>query len=647
MAWKKPAALVATAEQTRIERATAPRLLVEANAGAGKTTTLCLRALWLAGQGVDPRRLFMLSYSEPGSEALRRTFAALGAPTAFRKAVRIGTFDDFCAARLARFENVAVRRVARPEDVRPFVLEAVAHARAEAEERQPGEFALGGSGALSVEGLLRDFERIKGSMLPQRLWRGQRLTPTLAEESGFGFTTLAVFHAYERLRQVDVTADGEQVRFRHGGDPAYDLAALLASDDPAFSWDTHPLRADVPEAIFIDEFHDMNRAMATVLREWMALHPRALFVGVGDVDQVVHAASGAESYFLREGFETEFGPVQRLPLTQTQRFGRAIAEPLGRFARKAYAAQPARESSLEVLALADSLDLALHIHAVLLTRQGRQPKASSGDVAVLLRHPHAALDLEFRLINRGIHYEAVGFTAYMGRPEILFVRMLLAAAVGCETAFTEASLVAAKRASAEFIGGWLPLAGAPDPEQAAKVDATPFDTFRSFMIAQFLETTPRQPEAARVREAMAIAADDQIGRLEAALAALDIRRLARHVFVNAESVAGTHDSVMALARIVRHQGFHSIAELLNVIRAQEAVMEAAPAGDRLLLSTIERAKGLEFDHVIIPGLDQGAFDGDDEDERNLFYVAVSRARHVVQLVHTPGRAGRFVPPPSA
>jgi ATP-dependent exoDNAse (exonuclease V) alpha subunit len=43
-------------------------------------------------------------------------------------------------------------------------------------------------------------------------------------------------------------------------------------------------------------------------------------------------------------------------------------------------------------------------------------------------------------------------------------------------------------------------------------------------------------------------------------------------------------------------------------------------------------------------MEAGTFDGDDEDERHLFYVAVSRARHAVQLVHRPGRASSFVPP---
>ena len=61
--------------------------------------------------------------------------------------------------------------------------------------------------------------------------------------------------------------------------------------------------------------------------------------------------------------------------------------------------------------------------------------------------------------------------------------------------------------------------------------------------------------------------------------------------------------------------------------------------DGLLLTTAHRAKGLEFDHVIV--LD-GAWDrvgrGEDRDApRRLYYVAMTRARQTLALVRLPGR----------
>ena len=64
-------------------------------------------------------------------------------------------------------------------------------------------------------------------------------------------------------------------------------------------------------------------------------------------------------------------------------------------------------------------------------------------------------------------------------------------------------------------------------------------------------------------------------------------------------------------------------------------------GDGVLLMTLHSAKGLEFDHVYIAGLEEGVFpgfrtlfdEGGDaiEEERRLFYVGVTRARKTLSL----------------
>ncbi len=631
-----------TREQARIVEEPAPRILIEANAGVGKTTVLCMRVLRMIDEGADASRILLLAYSAPGKEAIRRTLTKHGALAPIRKKFCGGTFDDFCADQLARFENLKVQRFDRPEQVRPFVLKAIEQARADADARYPGEFGLRGTGEMSVEMLLQEFERYKGTMVKERLLGPTRVTPTLAAEANCDFTTLAIFQAYERARLAFVGGDGQQVRFRYVGDATYDLACMLVSDDPVFTYENHPLRMAPLQAIVVDEFHDMNWAMATVLKKLLEMHPEAGFAGVGDIDQVIHAASGAESYFLRSGFEVEFGAVRRMTLTVTQRFGEAIARPLAVFARKHYAWNPSRGSDLHVIALDGAKAQTEHIKQVLDERARARPARNNSEVAVLLRHPNAALDLEFHLLSLGISYETVGFTAYMSRPEVLFVRMILAVAIGYNDAFTDESFMAAKRATWEFIGGYLPNDGLRDAKSAEKINAMTFDGFRSRAIPEFLKWTDRKQGAQRAQAAMTLATSDQIGQLAPALETLDIRELAKHVFVNAEAVEDTEDSMHAIARMASSNNFGSILELLRVIRLQEDNMRSWSSKERIVLSTIDRAKGLEFEHVVIPGLDEGEFDGQSEDERNLFYVAVSRARHVVQLIHRPGRASAYL-----
>ena len=79
--------------------------------------------------------------------------------------------------------------------------------------------------------------------------------------------------------------------------------------------------------------------------------------------------------------------------------------------------------------------------------------------------------------------------------------------------------------------------------------------------------------------------------------------------------------------------------------------------ERVTLMTIHAAKGLEFDTVFIAGMEQNLFPharslGDPEDleeERRLAYVAITRAKRVLHLIHAETRmlAGRcFIGEPS-
>jgi DNA helicase-2/ATP-dependent DNA helicase PcrA len=67
--------------------------------------------------------------------------------------------------------------------------------------------------------------------------------------------------------------------------------------------------------------------------------------------------------------------------------------------------------------------------------------------------------------------------------------------------------------------------------------------------------------------------------------------------------------------------------------------------DKAVLMTIHSAKGLEFDNVFIAGMEEGIFpsvrnsmnEEELEEERRLAYVAVTRARKKLSLIHTAQR----------
>jgi DNA helicase-2/ATP-dependent DNA helicase PcrA len=85
----------------------------------------------------------------------------------------------------------------------------------------------------------------------------------------------------------------------------------------------------------------------------------------------------------------------------------------------------------------------------------------------------------------------------------------------------------------------------------------------------------------------------------------------------------------------------SVRQLLAKIAEFQSSGNAATE-DTLLITSVHRAKGLEWPLVILPGLEEGAFPfyreresavDDLEDERRLFYVALTRAIEQVVCIH--------------
>jgi DNA helicase-2/ATP-dependent DNA helicase PcrA len=93
------------------------------------------------------------------------------------------------------------------------------------------------------------------------------------------------------------------------------------------------------------------------------------------------------------------------------------------------------------------------------------------------------------------------------------------------------------------------------------------------------------------------------------------------------------------------QNFHSLAEFLENISLVEQDTRRVTDADAAVLMTLHASKGLEFDQVIIAGMEEGIFphsrslDSKDdlEEERRLCYVGMTRARKKLHLTYTQSR----------
>lgn len=165
--------------------------------------------------------------------------------------------------------------------------------------------------------------------------------------------------------------------------------------------------------------------------------------------------------------------------------------------------------------------------------------------------------------------------------------------------------------------------------------------FVKWVLPELLKTTSDIEARNQIRAAMRSAASNRIEDLITAVRALDVTRIAKRVFVNKQAADDAGVSIQSLARASKQYSSTS-AFLKGLLSHDYQTSTSKLAKERILLSSIEAAKGLEFEHVIVPDVNQGAFDGESADERNLFYVAASRARQLLTLTHRPGRASSYL-----
>ncbi|MBN8501148.1 MAG: ATP-binding domain-containing protein, partial [Sphingomonadales bacterium] len=112
---------------------------------------------------------------------------------------------------------------------------------------------------------------------------------------------------------------------------------------------------------------------------------------------------------------------------------------------------------------------------------------------------------------------------------------------------------------------------------------------------------------------------------------------------SAES-AGRLENLAELARAMEE--YETLGDFLEHV---SLVMdnEANDSAEKLTIMTLHAAKGLEFDHVFLPGWEEGVFPSQRamdegglaslEEERRLAYVAITRARRRCTILHAANR----------
>ncbi|MBC7158738.1 MAG: UvrD-helicase domain-containing protein [Porphyrobacter sp.] len=394
--------------------------------------------------------------------------------------------------------------------------------------------------------------------------------------------------------------------------------------------------------IMVDEYQDTNAVQYLWLR-LLAQERRNLCV-VGDDDQSIYSWRGAEvANILR--FEKDFPGAAVIRLEQNYRSTpQILAAASGLIAAnrdrlgKALWTEAGGGEKVRVIGVWDGPEEARRVGEEIerLEREG----APLDRVAILVRAQYQTREFEDRFIQIGLNYRIVGGFRFYERAEIrdalAYLRVIAQPAddLAFERIYNQpkrglgAKTLEKMHSHARRSG--LPLAAAAlhladSDELPARAGATIGALMRHFL---------------RWRELAAQVTPSELLRVVLKESGYDAMLAADRT----PESAGRAENLAELARAMEE--YPTLGDFLEHVGL---VMdnEAADDTQKVTIMTIHAAKGLEFDHVFLPGWEEGVFPSQRaldegglaslEEERRLAYVAITRARRRCTILHAANR----------
>ena len=580
--------------------------LVIAGAGSGKTRTLVYRVAYLIDSGVDPSNILLLTFTRKSAqEMLARVGDLIGARS---QRVCGGTFHSVA--------NLLLRRYGRSIGVEPgfTILD-----RGDAEDL----IALMRA-QLGLNEKDKRFPR-KGTimeMVSKSANTLRSLDEIILDEFGHFADHM---EDLGRLQKAYQTAK-RQKQLLDYDDLLVMLRQLLLLDESARTTISHQYRY-----ILVDEYQDTNRLQAEVIRQLASTHNNVMIVG--DDSQSIYGFRGATFKNIME-FPTLFPGTTMYKLEENYRSTQPILnlanciidEAVEKYTKRLFTRKIDGPLPALVEAAGEHTQSRFIAQKILELREEGVPLS---EVAVLFRSSFHSFDLEIELSRKGL--------PFIKRGGVKFI----------ETAHVK-DLLAHVRVIANPLDtvSWhrvLMLVEGVGPKKAQDLLAAivkaeqPFDVLRS--------VTGRSGQGLK----------NLASALESLAGAKDRRPadLVDHAYeYYLPILKEQYDDYPKRTRDLDHlhtiaEGYPGVDEFLADLALEppdgSAVGVDAPDRDdeRLVLSTIHSAKGLEWQCVFVIWVVDGRFpsvysfvaDDELEEERRLFYVAVTRAKRHLFLTY--------------
>jgi DNA helicase-2/ATP-dependent DNA helicase PcrA len=401
--------------------------------------------------------------------------------------------------------------------------------------------------------------------------------------------------------------------------------------------------------ILVDEYQDTNIAQY----RWLTLlaTPRRNIACVGDDDQSIYSWRGAEVANILK-FEKDFEGAVVIKLEQNYRStahilaaaNGLIAYNKGRIGKALFTDTRSGSGGMgtgdpvNIIGVWDGPEEARLVgdKAEQLARDGN----SLNDMAILVRAQFQTRAFEDRFVSIGLPYKIVGGFRFYERAEVrdALAYLRIITSPNDALAFERIVNIPKRGLGDKAMGRLHALARAMDrplPQAAAAIvetdDLTPAArrSLKGFLA-----------DLARWREQAEALAHDELARV-----VLDESGYVAMWQADKSTEAdGRLENLVELTRAMAdYPSLTSFLEHVSLVMDNDA----SDASEKLTIMTLHAAKGLEFDHVFLPGWEEGVFPSQRsmdeggtkavEEERRLAYVGITRARRSATVLHAANR----------
>ncbi len=591
-------------------------LLVLAGAGSGKTRTLTYRVAWLLAQGVKPAEILLLTFTNKAAkEMLHRVQELTGVePQRFWG----GTFHSL-GHRALRIYGDAIGLPRNFTILDADESESLLKQSVEAGDKlffkdktnpRPGPL-------FSVLSLARNTQQSLADTVKKNFPQYEEITPQLP-----GFAS-----AYAKRKREQNVVDYDDL---------LELWLKLLREAPEVAeYFNHRFRH-----VLVDEYQDTNTIQSQIVDK-LSGHHRVM--AVGDDAQCIYSWRGAD-------FENIMTFPDRHPGTVIHRIetnyrstpeilafanGVLLAQPKGRHFDKELRAARAHAQKPYIVQTMDDREQAEFI-IKRIRALTEDEGVSLNEIAILYRSHFLALEMQLALSRTGVPYQITSGVKFFERQHIRDLVALL------RFVYNPADTQAWQR-----IAILLPKIG---EKGAQKIHEAAADLAR-LLQKDFIDVLPSDDVKSKVAKD---ARPDWENFCASLSQVADAMRRARPDGIVETAIDGWYgdylkgayaDYVDRLEELKALIGFASRFDELQDMLAQIVLLngetsdrQVDPDAEAVKLTTIHQSKGLEYDVVFLIGTADGqlptrrSIEADDiEEERRLFYVAVTRAKNELYI----------------